>query len=162
MASFAGYKLANARETRGWDQKTLAEQSGVSRSVVSALESGKTAHPRSVTVNLLAAALGIIPRELYKRRSPRRTTTTAAAPKEGILTDQEMRERGWATTAIPLPAPEPPEPSETPRTRQELDTLLHQLPHRWRILFDGCRGVGFDEAQAMRLVTAAITACALG
>lgn len=151
MASFAGYKLANAREARGWDQKTLAEQSGVSRSVVSALESGKTAHPRPVTVNLLAAALDITPRELYKRRSPRRITQAGAQPAEAT---QTVHEQGL------FPAPETTNEQWTSVVEQS--ALLHELPHRWRILFNGCQEAGFDEAQSMRLVTTAITAGALG
>lgn len=65
---FDGAKLKQLRETRCWDQHTLAEharQHGASlnQSTVSRSENGKEPSGRNVVA--LAAALGIEPRELY-------------------------------------------------------------------------------------------------
>lgn len=143
MASFAGYKLTTLREERGWDQKTLAKLAGLSTTVVSSLETGRTAHPRPATIKALTDALGCEPRALYKRgRNTTRQHTPPPAPPQ---------------QDTPALFPAPAEPARTV-THADLDRLLHDLPARWRILFDGCREVGFITEQAMQLVVAAITA----
>ena len=60
-------RLRELREERGFSQYGLAEESGVGRSTIAALESGERgAHP--TTVHALARALGVMVPDLY--RSP--------------------------------------------------------------------------------------------
>lgn len=51
--------LRAAREGRGWDQKTLAKESGVDQATISRIEAGKTTNPSNTTVAALEEALGI-------------------------------------------------------------------------------------------------------
>lgn len=46
------------RESRGWDQSTLARRAQVSASYVSRLESGKLAQPSAMRLRVIAEALG--------------------------------------------------------------------------------------------------------
>lgn len=157
MADFAGYKLTNLREGRGWEQRTLADRSGVSQSVISALESGKTVHPRAKTVRALAQALDVNPTQLLKRASPRPRTAAPAEKLENAPAPDLNREalRQLAAEQQPLfPAPAP----ERRVTAAEADRLLHDLPGVWMRLFTGCTEVGFTEGQAMQLLNTAIAA----
>ena len=59
-------RLRELREERGFSQYGLAEESGVGRSTIAALEAGERgAHP--TTVHALARALGVTVPELYRR-----------------------------------------------------------------------------------------------
>ena len=53
-----GYKIAQIRKKKGMTQEQLAEKSGVSRTIISFLESGKTATTTTATLLKIAGALG--------------------------------------------------------------------------------------------------------
>src|SRR5687768_14177192 len=72
-------RLRELREERGFSQHSLAEESGVGRSTIAALEAGERgAHPN--TVRALAGALGVTVLDLY--RSPHDTPL----PRHGVPT----------------------------------------------------------------------------
>jgi len=56
-----GEKLRLLREERGLSQVKLAEMSGVKNNTISQIEHGLTVSSRTVTINALAAALGVNP-----------------------------------------------------------------------------------------------------
>ena len=74
-------RLRELREERGFSQYGLAEESGVGRSTIAALEAGERgAHPN--TVHALAGALGVTVLDLYKPRTtpqPRHDRPTQTA-----------------------------------------------------------------------------------
>jgi transcriptional regulator with XRE-family HTH domain len=64
-ASRRTIRLRELREERGFSQCSLAEESGVGRSTIAALEAGERgAHP--ATVHALARALGVTVPDLYR------------------------------------------------------------------------------------------------
>jgi transcriptional regulator with XRE-family HTH domain len=71
-------RLRELREERGFSQHSLAEESGVGRSTIAALEAGERgAHPN--TVHALAGALGVTVLDLYSphiTRQPRHDRPT--------------------------------------------------------------------------------------
>lgn len=145
MAEFNAARLTKLRREQGWDQVTLARRAGISTSVVSSLEGGKTLNPRGDTVTALANVLGCRPSSLYKRE-PR----IIAAP-------QQIEVRADAASLFDVPTDDTG-PEVRYRDPATLDELLHTLPYRWRILFDGCQQAGFTDEQSMKLVTTAIHA----
>ncbi len=62
-------KLIILREERMWTQGRLAEEAGVSPTTVSGIESGRISRPHFGTLEKLARALGVDPRELLSQRS---------------------------------------------------------------------------------------------
>lgn len=54
-----GYNIAALREKKNMTQEELSEKSGVSRSIVSGLESGRTKQTTVKTLERLADALGV-------------------------------------------------------------------------------------------------------
>ena len=56
-----GEKLRLLREERGLSQVKLADMSGVKNNTISQIEHGLTVSSRTVTINALAAALGVNP-----------------------------------------------------------------------------------------------------
>lgn len=169
MSDFNPSALTRLRQGNGLRQKDLAQLAGLSTSVVSSLEAGQTPNPRADTVTKLAAALGCRRSSLYKR------ATTAVVTREAGLNREALRQLAaeraparreeklveMAPQPQPLPLPlfdDALHPGTRTITRAEANWLLHNLPARWRVLFTGCREAGFDEAQAMRLVTTAISA----
>jgi transcriptional regulator with XRE-family HTH domain len=74
-------RLRELREERGFSQHSLAEESGVGRSTIAALEAGERgAHPN--TVHALAGALGVTVLDLYRphiRPLPRHDRPTQTA-----------------------------------------------------------------------------------
>lgn len=53
-----GYKIREVREAKNISQEELSQKSGVSRSIISALENGKT-NTTSKTLAKIARALGV-------------------------------------------------------------------------------------------------------
>ena len=53
-----GYKIREVREAKNISQEELSQKSGVSRSIISALENGKT-NTTSKTLANIAKALGV-------------------------------------------------------------------------------------------------------
>ena len=53
-----GYKIREVREAKNISQEELSQKSGVSRSIISALENGKT-NTTSKTLASIAKALGV-------------------------------------------------------------------------------------------------------
>lgn len=51
------YKIREARESKGWSQERLAEESQVSRSIISGLESGTVTSTTTGTLLKIARAL---------------------------------------------------------------------------------------------------------
>lgn len=51
------YKIREAREAKGWSQERLAEESQVSRSIISGLESGTVTSTTTGTLLKIARAL---------------------------------------------------------------------------------------------------------
>jgi len=64
--------LENFRKVKGWSQKKLSDQSGVSQTYISELEAGKK-QPTVLIAQKLAAALGVSLSELLntESRSPK-------------------------------------------------------------------------------------------
>jgi transcriptional regulator with XRE-family HTH domain len=60
--------LAALRRQRAWSQRELANQAGVSLSVIVQLEAGRTRYPKYKVIRALAAALGVEPREVDEFR----------------------------------------------------------------------------------------------
>lgn len=60
-----GEKIAKARNRKGITQKTMAELSGLSFSMISKIESGEQSNPSYETINRIASALGISIQELF-------------------------------------------------------------------------------------------------
>src|SRR4028119_388992 len=92
-ASRKPLRLRELREERGFSQHGLAEQSGVGRSTIAALEAGERgAHPN--TVHALARALGVTVPDLYSPRPhitplpmqdrPTQTAHSYARLREGL------------------------------------------------------------------------------
>ena len=70
-ASRKPLRLRELREERGFSQYALAEESGVGRSTIAALETGERgAHPS--TMRALARALRVTVPDLYRNRITRR------------------------------------------------------------------------------------------
>jgi transcriptional regulator with XRE-family HTH domain len=68
--------LRALRKQRGWSQEVMAEECGLHRTYVGAIERGE----RNVTLdtlNLLAHALGVTSAELISERLPKRAKNTA-------------------------------------------------------------------------------------
>ncbi|SDG46997.1 helix-turn-helix domain-containing protein [Desulfosporosinus hippei] len=61
-----GVIIAKIRKERGWTQKELAEATGLSRSRIAAIEEG--GHPGIKTMAMIADALGVEVKELYKKK----------------------------------------------------------------------------------------------
>ena len=53
-----GYKIKEVRESKNISQEELSKKSGVSRTIISALENGKT-NTTSKTLTSIAKALGV-------------------------------------------------------------------------------------------------------
>src|SRR5215212_4338682 len=62
-------RLTAIREERMWTQGRLAEEAGVSPTTISGIESGRVSRPHFGTLEKLARALGVDPRELLSQRS---------------------------------------------------------------------------------------------
>lgn len=60
-----GKRIAQLRKKRGWTQKDLAEETGLSRGYISTIEEGGI-HPSVKTLALIAGALGVEARELLE------------------------------------------------------------------------------------------------
>lgn len=65
MESF-GDVIRRERVARGWSQQRLANAAGLNRSHVTTIETGKIGMPQYETVQALAKALGMLPRELIE------------------------------------------------------------------------------------------------
>lgn len=53
-----GYNIKAVREKKGWSQEKLAKESGVSRSIISGIESGRIKTTTTFTLLRIAEALG--------------------------------------------------------------------------------------------------------
>ncbi len=84
-----GRNLLLIRRTMMWTQGRLAEESGVSPTTVSGIESGKISRPHFGTLRKVAEALGVEPEELVSGRGP--TGGREEAPTPLSL--------GWAMSA---------------------------------------------------------------
>ncbi len=60
-----GYRIAEVRKALGWTQERLSEESGVSRSIISELESGARCSTTTGTLMRIARALGVTIEELF-------------------------------------------------------------------------------------------------
>ena len=61
-----GEVVRRERNARGWSQQHLANEAGLSRSHVTTIEGGKIEMPQYDTVQAIARALGMLPRELIE------------------------------------------------------------------------------------------------
>ena len=90
-------RLRELREERGFSQGGLAEESGVGRSTIAALEAGERgAHP--ATVHALARALGVTVPDLYGThltQLPTQDQLTQSAHSYARLRER-LRVRGFA------------------------------------------------------------------
>ena len=59
------YRIAEARQYRGLSQKELSEKSGVSRTIISELETGKTTVTTTKTLERIARALDMRVADLF-------------------------------------------------------------------------------------------------
>lgn len=59
------YNVKFLREQKGWSQEQLSKESGVSRPIISAIESGKDPTTTTKTLKALADALGTTFQELF-------------------------------------------------------------------------------------------------
>lgn len=60
-----GYKIKEAREKTGMSQQELSEKSGVSRTIVSGLETGKITVTTTDTLKKIASALNLKVRDIF-------------------------------------------------------------------------------------------------
>lgn len=60
-----GYKVKEARETKGITQQELAERSGISRTIIAGLESGAIENTTVATLSSLARALGVSVMDIF-------------------------------------------------------------------------------------------------
>jgi transcriptional regulator with XRE-family HTH domain len=65
-----GKRLENARRLRMWTQAKLAQESHVSPTTISGIETGKIGRPHFGTLGKLARALGVAPEEFLDSREP--------------------------------------------------------------------------------------------
>src|SRR5919112_6154968 len=63
-----GKRLESARRLRMWTQAKLAQESHVSPTTISGIETGKIEHPHFGTLGKLARALRVAPEELLESR----------------------------------------------------------------------------------------------
>jgi len=61
-----GKRIANLRKEKGWTQKDLADAIRLSRGYIAAIEAGERLGVKAVAI--IAEALGVEARELYKER----------------------------------------------------------------------------------------------
>lgn len=54
-----GYKIKEARELKNMTQESLSKESGISRTIISGLESGNEVVTTTATLRSLAVALGV-------------------------------------------------------------------------------------------------------
>jgi transcriptional regulator with XRE-family HTH domain len=54
-----GWRIIEARRSKGWTQRELSQMAGISQPLLSQLESGITKVPSVKTIRLLARALGM-------------------------------------------------------------------------------------------------------
>ena len=89
-------RLAVVRESRMWTQGRLAEEAGVSPTTVSGIESGRISRPHFGTVEKLARALGVDPRELLSSRGleERAPATTPLSLAWAMSSREEEFEEG--------------------------------------------------------------------
>ena len=71
MEHFAMLRIRQLRERKGVSLRELARRSGVGVATLSRIESGE-ANPRLSTLLLLADALGVFVRKLFKKASKRK------------------------------------------------------------------------------------------
>jgi transcriptional regulator with XRE-family HTH domain len=96
-----GDLLRHHRRARGWTQEELAERAQLSRLGIQALEAGRRQTPRSDTVRLLAAALGL------------------AETERGRFVDAARTHR-----QLPADHPADPSSSSSPTTQAPLSLLV--------------------------------------
>jgi transcriptional regulator with XRE-family HTH domain len=60
-----GNKITEVRESKNMTQEELAEKSGVSRTIISGLESGRVSNTTTGTLKKIADALGLSVNELF-------------------------------------------------------------------------------------------------
>lgn len=68
MLVYDSRKIVALREAKGWRQAELARRAGLSQPSVWALEHGRTKNVKVTTLNSIAAALGVPPKELMATR----------------------------------------------------------------------------------------------
>lgn len=62
-----GFRIKELREEKNWSQSVLAEKSGVSRNLISRLESGELTFTTTDTLLKLAKALGKKVNEIFSK-----------------------------------------------------------------------------------------------
>ncbi len=75
-----GRNLLFVRRAMLWTQGRLAEESGVSPTTVSGIESGKISRPHFGTIRKVAGALGVEPEDLVSGSGPAERREEAPAP----------------------------------------------------------------------------------
>lgn len=60
-----GYKIREARESKKLTQAELAKRSGVSRTIISGLESGRIVNTTAETLKKIATALGMQVQDIF-------------------------------------------------------------------------------------------------
>lgn len=60
-----GYKIKEMREKKEMSQEKLSELSGISRSIISGLESGRVTVTTTLTLKKIAKALGVTVGEIF-------------------------------------------------------------------------------------------------
>lgn len=103
--------IRTEREKRGWDQTKLAQAAGLSMSVISRLEAGKSLG-RSDTLAAISEALGIDPRRIQaalrgqdveELTPPEPDPVDLARELAAVLQRQRQRERGVTQRSEPMP-----------------------------------------------------------
>lgn len=80
------------RLRKGWTQKQLAAEAGVSRTTLLHLEQGAVQHPQGPTLSRLAAALDLSPDDIARESPPRpRTPPPIDRPDDFPLHDHHAR-----------------------------------------------------------------------
>ena len=98
--SIVGDNVKKFRERAGYTIRQLEDLSGVSKSVISELESGKSNNPRFETINKLAIALNVAPELLNEMEYEHEYIITDVREAfEIILSQENLILNGEALTA---------------------------------------------------------------
>ncbi|GHH24343.1 helix-turn-helix domain-containing protein [Streptomyces lanatus] len=123
MAGEFGEVLRRLRTREGMTQEELAERSGVSARTIRGLETGKRTNPRMITVQELAKALQLRPRE-------REELLSAAVPRDEDGDEPDGREGLDEPDGIGTPAELPADPLTLDPTPAE--QLARLIATRWQ------------------------------
>ena len=87
------FKIKELRQSRGWNQTTLAYHAGMSTSQVSLIESGRR-NPSAATLEAIAEALGVGIADLFPKKSYGGKVFDESLARARAMDDDELWVRG--------------------------------------------------------------------